>query len=64
MKPKDPEKAMHADGKLHVRYDGPAGLTVGPMVFPHGVEVRLSPSKAEQIPDELWAGLTVIRPRR
>jgi|GEM_PF-1663647 len=63
MKPKSIEKATHADGKLHVIYKGPTGgLTVGSMLFPHGVETRLSITKIDQIPDEIWSALTIVRP--
>ena len=65
MKPKEIEKALHADGKLHVVYKGPTGgLMVGTMLFEHGVETRLSPTKIEQLKDEDWAVLQVVRPNK
>ena len=56
---------MHKDGKLHLVYHGPTGgLQVDGMHFPHGVEVRLSPSKLDRISDEYWSALTVVRPQK
>lgn len=55
---------VHADGKLHVLYTGPGSLIVAGMLFPHGVEVRLSPAKAGLIPDDIWQSgkITILEP--
>jgi len=62
-KPRE-NKDTHEDGKLHVVYEGPTGgLEVAGMVFPQGVETRLSPTKVDRIPDEYWKTLRIVRPR-
>jgi len=65
MKPRNLEKMLHSDGKLHVRYVGPSGsLTVEGMLFKHGVEQRLAPSKADLLAEFNWNVLEVLKPTK